>query len=141
MSRDELGAPAHGRGAAPNPDHWPRPGPGEWLWYVLTGRLNPRYRGWAFRDLTRPGWPLRHLARLAVPLVPVAAVLPFLLPGPLWVRVTATAMGCVIGLLYSFVFLHDSTDRRAVKLGYPSGAAAEAREQRRATQRGGAHRG
>jgi membrane associated rhomboid family serine protease len=108
-----------------------RPGVGRWLWYAITGRLEPRFREWAFQDLTCRTWPVRHLARLVVLVAPVTAALIGLLPGPLSVRVTAAVMGAVIGLLYSFVFLHDSTDRRAVKLGYPSGAAQRAREARR----------
>lgn len=105
---------------------------GRWLWYALTGRLIPRYHAWAFRDLTCRTWPLRHLARLLVPAVPVAALLVLFLPGPMSVRVTAAVTGMVIGLLYSFVFLHESTDRRAVKLGYPSGAVEAARRHREA---------
>ncbi|MGQ0482784.1 MAG: DUF5313 family protein [Pseudonocardia sp.] len=108
-----------------------RPGIGRWLWYAVSGRLDPRYREWAFRDLTCRTWPLRHLARLVVPALPVAAGLVAVLPGPLSVRLTATVTGVVIGLLYSFVFLHESTERRALKLGYPPGAAQAARDERR----------
>jgi hypothetical protein len=111
-----------------------RPGAGRWLWYALTGRLEPRYREWAFRDLTVGTWPLRHLARLLVPLAPVAAVLLTVLPGPWSVRISAVAMGMVVGLLYTFVFLHESTERRATKFGYPPGAVEEARAERRATR-------
>jgi membrane associated rhomboid family serine protease len=96
----------------------------------VTGRLAPRYHAWAFRDLTCRTWPIRHLARLLVLAVPVAALLVVVLPGEMSVRVTAAVTGMVIGVLYSFVFLHDSTDRRAVKLGYPSGAAEAARQRR-----------
>jgi hypothetical protein len=111
-----------------------RPGPVRWLWYALTGRLDPRFHEWAFRDLTCRTWPVRHLARLLVWAVPVAALLLLVLPGAMSVRVTAAVTGMVIGLLYSFVFLHDSTERRAVKLGYPAGAAEDARKVRVADQ-------
>ncbi len=67
-----------------------------------------------------------------VPALPVAAALIAALPGPLSVRLTATIIGVVVGLLYSFVFLHESTERRASRLGYPPGAAGTAREQRQA---------
>lgn len=107
-----------------------RPGAPRWLWYAVTGRLIPRYHAWAFHDLTCRTWPLRHLARLLVPAVPVAVLLIVVLPGPVSVRVMAAVTGMVIGLLYSFVFLHESTDRRAVKLGYPSGAVEAARRHR-----------
>ena len=111
-----------------------RPGAPRWLWYALTGRLAPRYREWAFYDLTTRTWPLRHLARLLVPLVPAVAALFGVLPGAYWVRAMAVGAGAVIGLLYSYVFLYESTDRRAVKLGYPSGAVEAARRQRRADE-------
>ncbi len=107
-----------------------RPGPHRWLWYALTGRLDPRFREWAFHDLTARTWPLRHLARLLVWAVPVVLLLLLVLPGPMSVRVTAAVTGMVVGVLYSFVFLHDSTERRAIKLGYEPGAAEEARKQR-----------
>ena len=108
-----------------------RPGPLRWLWYALTGRLAPAYRDWALNDLTCRTWPLRHLARLAVPLVPIAVALVLVLPGPMSVRVSAVGFGSVVGLLYSFVFLHDSTERRAVKLGFPAGTPERVRAHRR----------
>lgn len=108
-----------------------------WLWYALTGRLVPPHHAWAFHDLTCRTWPLRHLARLLVPAIPVAALLVLILPGSMPVRVTAAVTGMVIGLLYSFVFLHESTDRRAVKLGYPSGAVEAARQSRKQPWTGG----
>ena len=117
------------------PDSTPRrPGVLRWLWYALSGRLPMRYRDWVLHDLSTPTWPLRHLARLVVPLVPVAVALVLVLPGPWSVRVTAVVMGSVIGLLFSFVFLNESTDRRAMRFGYPSGAAEAARQERRATR-------
>jgi Family of unknown function (DUF5313) len=112
-----------------------RPGSLRWLWYAISGRLPTTYRDWVLYDLTCPTWPLRHLARLLVPLVPVAIALIVLLPGPLTIRATAVIMGSVVGLLYTFVFLHDSTDRRATKFGYPSGTAQAVRDQRARDQR------
>jgi hypothetical protein len=115
-------------GGSPGPPR--RPGPGRWLWYAVSGRLAWRYRDWVLYDLTTPTWPLRHLARLLVPLVPVAAVLVAALPGPLSLRITAVVCGSVVGLAYTFVFLDDSTDRRAAKFGYPSGTTGLVRRQR-----------
>jgi len=57
-------------------------------------------------------------------------VLLFVLPGALSIRAAAVVMGSVVGLLYAFVFLDDSTDRRATKFGYPAGTARAVREQR-----------
>jgi hypothetical protein len=106
------------------------PGPLRWLWYALSGRLPMAFREWALYDLTCPTWPLRHLARLLVLLVPLAGVLIALLPGPLGIRAAGVAIGSLVGLLFTFVFLEDSTDRHATKFGYPSGTPQAAREQR-----------
>ena len=107
-----------------------RPGPARWLWYAISARLPYRYRDWVLYDLTCPTWPLRHLARLLVLLVPIDAALIAFLPGPLAVRAWATAIGSVVGLLFTFVFLEDATDRRATKFGFPGGTAQAVREQR-----------
>jgi hypothetical protein len=117
-------APASGR----------RPGPLRWLWYANGGRLPEAYRPWVLYDLTCRRWPLRHLARLLVQLVPVAVVLLLLLPGPMWARVMAVAGGSLVGLLYSFAYLYEATERRATKAGYPGGTAQSVREGRRASE-------
>jgi Flp pilus assembly protein TadB len=109
-----------------------RPGPIRWLWYAFGGRLPSEYRGWVLHDLTCLGWPLRHLIRLFTQLAPIAIVLVAVLPGPLWVRVMAVVGGSVVGLLYSFVFLYEATERRATKAGYPHGTLQLVREERRA---------
>jgi hypothetical protein len=88
------------------------------------------YREWVLHDLTCPTWPLRHLARLLVLLVPLAGVLVAVLPGPLALRASGVAIGSVVGLLFTYPFLEDSTDHTAIKFGYPSGTARAVREQR-----------
>lgn len=110
------------------------PGPVRWLWYAAGGRLPMRYREWVLYDVTCRTWPLRHLARLLTQLVPVAAVLLVLIPGPLWVRVMAVLGGSLVGLSYSFVFLYEATEHRAVKAGYPHGTAQAVREERHAAR-------
>jgi hypothetical protein len=109
-----------------------RPGPIRWLWYALGGRLPAAYRQWVLHDLTCRTWPLRHLARLLAQLAPVVAVLVAVVPGPLWVRVMGALGGSVVGLLYSYVFLYEATERRAAKAGYPPGTLRVVREERRA---------
>jgi hypothetical protein len=89
------------------------------------------YRAWVLHDLTCRTWPLRHLARLLVQLVPPAVLLVVLLPGPLWIRVMGAVGGSVVGLLYSFVFLYEATEGRAGKAGYPRGTLQEVRSERR----------
>ena len=111
-----------------------RPGPIQWAWYACGGRLPAQLRGWVLHDITCRTWPLRHLVRLLAQLVPVAAVLLVVLPGPLWVRLMAVVGGSVVGLLYSFVFLYEATEQRATKAGYPHGTAAQVRAERRASR-------
>jgi hypothetical protein len=106
-------------GAAPR-----RPGVLRWLWYALTGRLPSTYRAWVLHDLSK----------LMVPLVPVDAALLAMLPGPMWLRANAVVLGSVIGLLFSFVFLEESTEHRAQRFGLPPGAVQGAREERRASR-------
>jgi hypothetical protein len=107
-----------------------RPGPFRWFWYAVGGRLPARYRPWVLHDLTCRTWPLRHLARLAAQLAPVAIVLVIRLPGPLWIRLTGAVGGSLVGLLYSFVFLYEATENRATKAGYPHGTLHEVRNER-----------
>ena len=111
-----------------------RPGPIRWFWYALGGRLPSRYREWVLYDLTSRTWPLRHLARLLAQLAPVAALLIAFVPGPLWVRVMGAVGGSVVGLIYSFAFLYEATERRATKAGYPPGTLKVAREDRQADE-------
>jgi Family of unknown function (DUF5313) len=117
-----------------SPPHPPtrRPDPIRWFWYALGGRLPGWCREWVLHDLTCRTWPLRHLARLLTQLAPVAAVLIAVLPGPLWVRVMGAVGGSVVGLLYSYVFLYEATERRAAKAGYPPGTLRVVREERQA---------
>jgi Family of unknown function (DUF5313) len=119
----------HGRSAARSAR---RPGPIRWLWYAFGGRLPGEYREWVLHDLTSVTWPLRHLGRLLTQLAPVAGVLVAVLPGPPWVRVMGAVGGSVVGLLYSYVFLYEATERRATKAGYPPGTLQVVREERQA---------
>lgn len=109
-----------------------RPGPLRWWWYANGGGLPAEYREWVLHDVSCRTWPLRHLLRLIVQLLPVAVALILLVPGPLWVRMMAGIGGSMVGLLYSFVFLYEATEHRASKAGYPHGSAGQAREARRA---------
>jgi Family of unknown function (DUF5313) len=112
----------------------PRPGIVRWLWYALGGSLPAAHREWVLHDVTCRTWPLRHLLRLLVQVVPVALVLVVLIPGPLWVRLMAAMGGSLVGLFYSFVFLYEATEHRACKAGYAHGTAARVREERHAAR-------
>lgn len=115
-------------GAAPRR----RPDPVRWVWYALGGRLPPAYRPWLLHDLTCRTWPLRHLARLGVQLLPVAVLLLLVIPGPLWVRLMGVGGGTVVGLVYAFAYIYEATEQRASKAGFAHGTLARVREQRRA---------
>jgi len=104
------------------------------LWYALGGSLPAAHREWVLHDVTCRTWPLRHLLRLLVQVVPVALVLVVLIPGPLWVRLMAAMGGSLVGLFYSFVFLYEATEHRACKAGYAHGTAARVREERHAAR-------
>jgi len=121
-------------GSVPPPGPTRRPGPVRWLWYAVGGRLPADYREWVLHDVTCHTWPLRHLLRLLVQVVPVAVVLLAFVPGPLWVRLWGVTAGAVVGLLYSFVFLYEATEQRASKAGYPHVTATRVREERRAAR-------
>jgi hypothetical protein len=126
-------APGIRSSASPGTSASPRrPGPVRWSWYAMGGRLPAAYREWVLYDVTCRTWPLRHLLRLLVQLVPVAVVLMVLIPGPMWVRLMGIVGGSLVGLSYSFVFLYEATEHRACKAGYPHGTAARVREERRA---------
>jgi hypothetical protein len=108
-----------------------RPGPVRWLGYALGRSLPPRYRAWVLHDTTTDTWILRHFARALVQLaVPVILVLT-VVPGPFWIRGMAALGGVVMGLIFSFAYITETTEHRLVKAGYPAGTAAQA--QQRAT--------
>jgi hypothetical protein len=80
-------------------------------------------------DTTTDTWILRHLARALVQLaVPVILVLT-VVPGPFWIRGMAALGGVVMGLIFSFAYITETTEHRLVKAGYPAGTAAQARQR------------
>jgi hypothetical protein len=110
-------------------EHAVRPGPVRWLGYALGRSLPPRHRTWVLYDTTTDTWILRHLARALVQLaVPVILVLT-VVPGPFWIRGMAALGGVVMGLIFSFAYITETTEHRLVKAGYPAGTAAQARQQ------------
>jgi hypothetical protein len=81
-------------------------------------------------DATARTWWLRHLARAVVQMLPLVVICLAAVPVPLAYRVSAAAGGLAIGLLFSAAFMTEATEHRVAKAGYPSGAAAELREER-----------
>lgn len=112
-----------------------RPGPIRWLWYAMGGGLPLRYRRWVLHDLTCRTWPLRHLVRLLVQLIPAAVVIVLVVPGPLWIALMAIGGGGLVGLMYACAFMYEATEGRATKAGYPGGTAALIRNERDESRR------
>ena len=114
------------------------PGPLWWLWYAMGGGLPARYKDWVLHDVSTRTWAWRQMARAVVQLIPVGLLLVLLVPGELWVRLVAVLGGSLVGLVYAASFVPMTTAHRAVKAGWPRGAAEAARERRNAPQRAAA---
>ena len=104
-----------------------RPGPLRWLVYAYGAGLPPEYREWVLHDVTARTWQLRHLARAVAQLAPLLLVVYLLLPGPAWVRAMAVLGGALMGLFYSFAYMYESAEHRALKAGYPRGTTTRVR--------------
>jgi hypothetical protein len=112
-----------------------RPGPLRWLLYALGAGLPPRYREWVLHDVTTRTWVLRHVLRTTAQLAPVAVLLYLLIPGSSAIRAGAVAGGLALGYFYSFAYMYETTENRAIKAGYPRGTATELRGRRTSTVR------
>jgi hypothetical protein len=112
-----------------------RPGPFRWLSYAFGTGLPPRYREWVLHDITARTWVLRHLLRSTVQLAPVAILLYLLIPGSSAIRAGAVLGGLALGYFYSFAYMYETTENRAIKAGYPRGTATELRDRRTSTVR------
>ncbi|WP_028924066.1 DUF5313 family protein [Pseudonocardia acaciae] len=115
-----------------------RPGPLRWLWYALGGRLPERYRDWVLHDASCDTWVLRHFIRAMVQVSVVAVPILLFVPGPLWIRGSATLLGILVGLQYAFWFLDGSVERRVRRAGFPPGAAQAARDALHAEEKAAA---
>jgi hypothetical protein len=104
-----------------------RPGPLRWLAYAYGAGLPPVYREWVLHDVTARTWRLRHVARATAQLVPLLVLIVALVPGPMWVRLSAALGGAAIGYFYSLVYMQESAEHRVFKAGYPKGTAARLR--------------
>ncbi len=116
-----------------------RPSVIRWLPYAFGAGLPARYREWVLHDVSAPTWWLRHFLRATVQLAPIAVLLYVFIPGEPWVRAMAVVGGLLIGYFYSFAYMDESAEHRAVKAGYPRGAVLAARgadhaEERRAAE-------
>jgi hypothetical protein len=112
-----------------------RPDPFHWVLYAFGAKLPARNREWVLHDVTTRTWVLRHVLRTTVQLAPVAVLLYLLIPGSSAIRAGAVAGGLALGYFYSFAYMYETTENRAIKAGYPRGTATELREERTSTVR------
>ncbi|GAA1871971.1 DUF5313 domain-containing protein [Pseudonocardia alni subsp. carboxydivorans] len=117
-----------------------RPDPLRWLWYAAGGRLPARYRGWVLHDTTCRTWHLRHFARTAALLTLLSVPLALVVPGPLWLRLTALLLGWLVSLQYALFVMEESVEHRVTKAGYPAGTARATRAEATADERAEAAR-
>lgn len=106
-----------------------RPNPAQWLWYAVGGRLPERLAPWVLHDVTARTWVLRHAARGAVVLTPIAAAC-LLLPGPLGLRLAMVLLVAVVGVYFSLSYVEEGCELRAAKHGHRHGIARATREAR-----------
>ncbi|GAA4740864.1 hypothetical protein GCM10023328_22590 [Modestobacter marinus] len=106
-----------------------RPGVLRWLWYAMGGSLPERHSSWVLHDTTTASWGWRHVLRALVQMaVPIALVL-LLVPGPFWIRGMTALGGLLLGLIFSFAYMTETTENRVKKAGYPVGTAQQVRDR------------
>jgi hypothetical protein len=110
-----------------------RPSPAQWVWYAFGGRLPDRHAEWVLHDVTCRTWVLRHIARALTQMAPFCLLV--LLPGPWSIRLSAVALGLLVGLFYSVCFMNEMAEHRVIKQGYPPGIGRETRELYRDARR------
>ncbi|WP_017974570.1 DUF5313 family protein [Actinopolyspora halophila] len=110
-----------------------RPGPVRWLYYQYSGRLPEQYRSWVLHDATCRSWMLRVLVRGLVRILPIAALLFFLLGyfGGSWsLAAGSLLLGVLVVVRIALTGSTESVDARTVRHGYSPGYAATVRASR-----------
>ena len=106
-----------------------RPGALRWLGYALGASLPARHRAWVLHDTTTGTWAHRHVLRAVVQMaVPIGLVL-LLVPGPFWIRGMTALGGLLLGLIFSFAYMTETTENRVKKAGFPPGTAQAVRDE------------
>jgi len=106
-----------------------RPTPHRWIGYAFGVGLPARNRGWVLKDTTASTWWVRHLARAGVQLaVPIGLVVG-VLPAPWGLRLACALAGIILASIFSLAYMHEATENRVVKAGFPAGTAQAARER------------
>ncbi|GAB3448318.1 DUF5313 family protein [Actinophytocola sediminis] len=106
-----------------------RPNPIQWLRYAVGGRLPESLHAWVLADVSARSWVWRHVARMGVLVVPLAAAC-LLVPGPLGLRLAMALLLVIVGAYFSLSYVEESCDMRAVKHGHAPGAAKAIRAAR-----------
>jgi hypothetical protein len=112
-----------------------RPTPIQWVWYALGGRLPRELSPWVLHDTTARTWIWRHVARALVQMLPLLVLCVVAVPVPLAYRLSAALGGLLLGLLFSFAFMTETIEHRAVKAGYPQGTPGRLRAERAERER------
>ena len=112
-----------------------RPGLLRWVAYAYGAGLPAEYKDWVLHDVTVSTWRLRHLARAALQLAPIAILLFVFIPGPVWVRAMAVLAGLILGFFYSVAYMYETAEHRSLKAGWPLGHAAGVRDAEHADER------
>ena len=107
-----------------------RPGPLRWLWYAFGGSLPRRHASWVLHDTTCRTWAARHVVRAVTQVAPFVLAIVVFVPGPLWLRVMSATGGAIMGLIFSICYVHETTEHRLVKAGYPPGTGPAIRAGR-----------
>jgi Family of unknown function (DUF5313) len=106
-----------------------RPNPTQWLWYAVGGRLPASLHAWVLADVTARSWIWRHVARMCVLVLPLAAAC-LLIPGPLGLRLAMAFLLVIVGAYFSLSYVEESCEMRAVRHGHAPGAAKAVRDAR-----------
>jgi hypothetical protein len=120
---------AESLGLAPTPRV--RPNPLLWLWYAYWGPLPPRYSTWVLYDATSSSWVARHLARIVVAAAPFVLAIAIFLPASPSIRVLTACVTGFWAVLFTAVWINESTEHRVVRAGYPWQVATDLRVRRR----------
>ena len=106
-----------------------RPNPALWLWYAYWGRLPARHSIWVLYDTTCSTWVARHLARIVAAAATRIAAIAIFLPASGPVRALTACVTGAWAVLYTAVWINESTEHRLIQAGYdwPLASALRAR--------------
>lgn len=108
-----------------------RPDPLRWLWYAYWGPLPARYSIWILYDATTSTWVARHLARIVTAAAPFVAAIAVFLPAGPGIRGLTAAVAGLWAVLFTGVWINESTEHRLVRAGYHWEVATQLRARRR----------